>query len=77
MTQPVSPIVRVLPRDRTGWVIALIIILIPLWYAGTFDSVLYRVGLNKNDCGRNLITGAVFCGDEYDALKERQREFRR
>ncbi len=40
------------------------------WHAGTFDRVLYDIGLNAKECAPNGF-GAVFCGKELDEYRER------
>lgn len=45
--------------------------LVLLWFAGTLDRPLSTVGLNRNPCVRNLITGATFCGDDAKELCRR------
>lgn len=47
-----------------------LIVLFLAWHAGTFDHVLYNVGLNAKPCGRNGF-GAVFCGEELTEYNER------
>jgi hypothetical protein len=44
---------------------------IGLWFTGTLDKPLSDVGLNKNPCVQNLITGATFCGDQAKELCRR------
>ncbi len=47
-----------------------IMVTILLWAAGTFDRLLYPVGLNLHECARNGF-GATFCGKELDEYRER------
>ena len=51
-------------------VVVLIITLFAGWRAGTFDQVLYKVGLNAKECARNGL-GATFCGQELTEYRER------
>jgi hypothetical protein len=44
-----------------------------LWFAGLLDRVLYPLGLNYNECARNVL-GATFCGDELEQVRERVEE---
>jgi hypothetical protein len=56
---------------------AVLAVLFIVWNTGALDPQLYRLHLNKNDCARNLVTGAVFCGDELQELRTRQQRLRR
>ena len=47
-----------------------LLVLFTAWRAGTFDHVLYNVGLNAKECARNGF-GAVFCGQELTEYRER------
>jgi len=47
-----------------------LVLLIGGYVSGTFDHVLYNVGLNYKECARNGF-GATFCGDELDQYRER------
>jgi hypothetical protein len=66
------------PADLTPWyhmtsfrvaVGIVVVIMVIAWRAGTFDHVLYNVGLNAKECARNGF-GAVFCGSELDEYRE-------
>lgn len=73
---PVSPWATITGRYKP-WMIALVVGLCALYLTGSLDKALVHVGLNYDECARNLITGAYFCGDELDQLREQQRELRR
>lgn len=64
---PPSPAKRKWPIAVTALVLVL---LIGGYVSGTFDHVLYNVGLNYKECARNGF-GATFCGDELDQYRER------
>ncbi len=49
----------------------LVLLLIVLWWHGTFDRLLVNVGLNAQPCGRNAF-GATFCGKELAEYRARQ-----
>lgn len=67
-------------RRPAGGILAALVVagsLFTFWMAGVFDEQLYKIGLNRQECARNLITGAVFCGDELDQLRHRLEDFER
>ncbi len=60
-------------HERLSWRLLIILALVFVfagWRAGTFDHLLFNVGLNAKPCARNGF-GAVFCGKE---LEERQAQ---
>lgn len=57
-------------NPRTRMIVGAVVgVLLVLYLRGNFDTTLYPMGLNFNDCGQNGY-GAVFCGD---ALKDYER----
>jgi hypothetical protein len=50
-------------------VIAVLIALVVAWRAGTFDHVLYKVGLNAKPCARTGFRGTL-CGRELTEYRE-------
>jgi hypothetical protein len=50
-------------------VIAILAILVIVWFTGSLDRPLSSVGLNKNPCVQNAF-GATFCGDDAERLCE-------
>ncbi|HST33035.1 MAG TPA: hypothetical protein VLJ80_05885 [Solirubrobacteraceae bacterium] len=64
---PPAPAKRKWPVVVTALVL---IFLIGGYVSGTFDHVLYNVGLNYKECARNGF-GATFCGSELDEYRER------
>jgi FlaG/FlaF family flagellin (archaellin) len=60
-------------HERRLVLVAITVVLVALfaaWHAGTFDHVLYNVGLNAKPCARNGY-GAVFCGAELEEYNHR------
>jgi len=55
---------------RSILIVVAVVALIGFYLHGTFDRVLYGVGLNFNECARNGF-GATFCGKELDEYRER------
>jgi hypothetical protein len=51
-------------------IVAVVLILVAAWRAGTFDQALYKVGLNAKECARNGL-GATFCGQELTEYRDR------
>jgi hypothetical protein len=49
--------------------VAVVIVLVVAWRSGTFDHVLYNVGLNAKPCARNGF-GATFCGQELTEYRK-------
>src|ERR1039458_10445870 len=61
---------------RKVLIVLAVLALIGLYARGTFDHLLYNVGLNAHECARNGF-GATFCGhelDEYRAKIERVKQ---
>lgn len=56
-------------------IVALLVIIGIAWHAGTFDHLLYNVGLNAKPCARNGF-GAVFCGKELEERRQQAEEIR-
>jgi len=54
----------------------ILIVLFLAWHAGTFDHLLYNVGLNAKPCARNGF-GATFCGEELTEYNERLENAKR
>ena len=50
-------------------IVVVLLLVIAAWRAGSFDHVLYNVGLNAKECARNGF-GAVFCGQELTEYRE-------
>lgn len=57
-------------RGKRVAVAVVVLALLALWRAGTFDQALVRVGLNAQECARNAF-GATFCGDELRDYRRR------
>jgi hypothetical protein len=55
---------------RGRWIAAVVVVLVlaGLYVHGSFDRVLYPVGLNAHECARNGF-GATFCGKELDEYR--------
>lgn len=61
------------PQHSSWRMVAVIVVAIAVilaWRAGTFDRVLYNVGLNTQECARNAF-GATFCGHELSEYRKR------
>ncbi|HWF31179.1 MAG TPA: hypothetical protein VG188_01335 [Solirubrobacteraceae bacterium] len=62
------------PQTGRKWpallTVIVLIVFVGGYLSGTFDHVLYNVGLNYKECARNGF-GATFCGSELDQYRER------
>lgn len=56
------------PKNVPPWIRSLalgtVCVLGLLWYTGDLDPWMSNVGLNKEPCIKNYLTGVVVCGDE-------------
>lgn len=60
-------------RAQRILVFVVVLVLLVLWRAGSFDTTLAPIGLNTHPCGTTALTGTV-CGTQYEALRRADEE---
>jgi len=73
-TQQRAPKPIISPQRLRSIGAAVLVILGILYFTGHLDHLLYPVGLNYNECGKNGF-GSVYCGEELTEYEERIKGF--